>query len=272
MVSVDYYGPLPVSSGNVRYLFVIVDNFTKFVKLYAIRRATTVTSLRRLTQYIKEYGKPTSVLSDNGTQFTSKKWINGLQQLGIQPKFTAIRNPCTNIAERWNRQLGNLFRVFVREQHSKWATYISTIETCLNEVYQETIKMTPHEAHFGQKPKRKWEKFLDDSTKEEGRTDPREIYSRIRESRSKQAEKLNQKLKLSEFQNGEKVLVRTYYPSDAAKNIISKFCELYEGPYLIKNKLGKATYELTDCQNPDKSRGKFNIRQLKRYRSDSLAQ
>lgn len=36
LVSVDYYGPLPVGSGNVKYIFVVVDNFIKFVKLYAI--------------------------------------------------------------------------------------------------------------------------------------------------------------------------------------------------------------------------------------------
>ena len=31
LISMDYYGPLPVSSGGVRYLLVMVDNFTKYV-------------------------------------------------------------------------------------------------------------------------------------------------------------------------------------------------------------------------------------------------
>ena len=42
LISRDYYGPLPVSTGGVKYIFVMVDNFTKFVKLYTLRRATTV--------------------------------------------------------------------------------------------------------------------------------------------------------------------------------------------------------------------------------------
>lgn len=149
LVSVDYYGPLPVSSGNVKYLFVVVDNFTKFVKLYKMRRATTATTIKRIKEYIEEYGKPTRILSDNGTQFTAKRWVDTLKQMDIIPTYTAVRNPCTNIVKRWNRQLGNLFRVFVREQHTKWATYVPIIEACLNETYQETIEMTPHEAHLG---------------------------------------------------------------------------------------------------------------------------
>ena len=104
LISMDYYGPLPVSSGGVRYLLVMVDNFTKYVELYALRRATTNATLKRLQQYITSHGKPHSILTDNGTQFTSRKWTQGLEQLSIKPKYTAIRNPCTNIAERWNRE------------------------------------------------------------------------------------------------------------------------------------------------------------------------
>lgn len=271
LVSVDYYGPLPVSTGGIKYLFVVVDNFTKYVKLYAIRRATTTTALRRIQQYIHENGKPQSILSDNGTQFTSGKWIKGLQELNITPKFTAIRNPYTNIAERWNRQLGNLFRVFVKEKHTKWASYLKHIETCLNEVYQETIEMTPYEAHFGNKPTRAWEKYLDECVLNKAVVDSNKIYLRIKEKSERQARRINKISKLSEFSIGDKVLIRANYVSDATQNIISKFCALYEGPYEVMRKIGKTTYELNECQDKTKIRGIFNIRQLKKYYSHSLA-
>ena len=48
LVSADYFGPLPVSSAGVRYLFVTVDNFTKYVRLFTLRRATTAATLRRV--------------------------------------------------------------------------------------------------------------------------------------------------------------------------------------------------------------------------------
>ena len=161
LVSADYYGPLPTGAGGVKYLLVMVDNFTKFVKLFTLRRATTTTTLRRIKDYCEEYGRPKVIMTDNGTQFTSKKWVDGLKELNIQPKYTAIRNPCANLAERINRQLGNLFRILVHDQHSKWSRYIRMIETCINEVYHETIEITPHEAHLGKRPTRTWEKWLD---------------------------------------------------------------------------------------------------------------
>ena len=142
-MSADYFGPLPTSTAGVKYLFVVIDNFTKYVRLFTLRRATTTTTLRRMKQYCEEFGSPKAILTDNGTQFTSKKWVNGLKELNIQPKYTAIRNPCANLAERINRQLGNLFRIFVHDQHTKWSRYVNIIESCINEVYHETIEVTP---------------------------------------------------------------------------------------------------------------------------------
>jgi hypothetical protein len=71
IISADYFGPLVTASGGVRYILVIVDNFTKFVKLYALRRATTRATLNRLAQYCQEFGTPRAILTDNGTQFTA---------------------------------------------------------------------------------------------------------------------------------------------------------------------------------------------------------
>ena len=103
----------------------------------------------------------TEGLTANGAQLTSKQWFKGLDELGIIPMYTAIRNPQTNLAERVNRQLGNLFRIFVGDQqHTKWSKFINTIECCINEVYHDTIEVTPYEAHHGRKPNRVWENFL----------------------------------------------------------------------------------------------------------------
>lgn len=253
----------------MKYLLVIVDNFTKYVELYALRRATTNVSLKRLQQYITTHGKPNSVLTDNGTQFTSHKWTQGLKDLNIKPKYTAIRNPCTNIAERWNRQLGNLFRIFVRERHTKWATYIKTIKACLNETYQDTIKVTPYEAQFGTKPGRHWEKYLDPIVINNESVDIEKLQLRIKERGERQAARINKLSKITAFEVGDQVLIRTHKLSDATQNIIGKFCALYEGPYTITRKVGSATYQIQDDVNSSSIRGIFNTRQLKKYHSEA---
>jgi hypothetical protein len=39
LVTVDYYGPLPASRSRVTYIFVVIDAFSKFVRLYPLCRA-----------------------------------------------------------------------------------------------------------------------------------------------------------------------------------------------------------------------------------------
>lgn len=129
LINCDYYGPLVTSTAGVRYIFVMVNNFTKFIKLYAMKKATTRATINRVRQYVQTFGTPNMILTDNGTQFTMEKWTKGLADKGIKPKLTAIRNPRTNSAERINRQLGNMFRVFTSEQHTCWAKYLNIIET-----------------------------------------------------------------------------------------------------------------------------------------------
>lgn len=104
---------------------------------------------------------------------------------------------------------------------------------------------------------------------DEEKTEPKQIFLRIKENRSRQANKINARGVLTEFQIVEKVLVRANPSSDATQGIISKFCALYEGPFIVKTRIGKATYELADCEDPNRTRGKFNVRQLKPYNSGS---
>lgn len=84
LVSADYYRPLVTSTAGVKYILVLIDNFTKYVKLYTLKRATTRGTIIKLKDYIEKYGKPRAILTDNGTQFTTSRWQEGLAELGIQ--------------------------------------------------------------------------------------------------------------------------------------------------------------------------------------------
>lgn len=263
IVSMDIYGQLPTSIGGVNYIVVVVDNFTKFVKLYKVKKATTTTILNRLKQYIREYGKPEKIYTDNGTQFTSKRWKENLTELGIRPLFTPIRNPCSNLAERVNRQLGNLFRIFVGHKHKKWGNVVADIEQCINHTHHDTITMTPYEAQFGKPPKRVWEKYID---KEVIRTEGKnldDIYIKIKDKRSKVIDKRNQELtNVVKFKEGEEVLLKSYHQSDALMGKIEKFYEIWEGPYIVTRIVGESTYEI---MKNGAIRGIFNVRLLKPY-------
>ncbi|KAH0809904.1 hypothetical protein GEV33_012887 [Tenebrio molitor] len=135
LVTVDYHGPLPESRSRVSYIFAVIDSFSKFVKLYPLRRAQAKISAQRVRDFHRTV--PTKVvLSDHRTQFQSKQWQETLEQWDIQPTFSTVRHPQSNPTQRVMRELRQLFRTYCQDAHANWTTVLSKIELLFN--------VTPH--------------------------------------------------------------------------------------------------------------------------------
>jgi hypothetical protein len=62
------YGPLPVGRFGFRCVFVCFDVFSKFVKLYPLKSATSKAGLNKiLNAYVVHVMQQKCILSDNGT-------------------------------------------------------------------------------------------------------------------------------------------------------------------------------------------------------------
>ena len=84
LIAVDYFGPLPRSTGGVEYIFVVLDVFSRLVTLYPIKKVRTAPSINRMRQYFTEISKVKRVLCDSGTQFESEKWHKFLKDEGVE--------------------------------------------------------------------------------------------------------------------------------------------------------------------------------------------
>ena len=74
-VFVDYYGPLPTAKYGYKYILGILDGFRKYIKLYSLRRETTLSTIgKTFERYIPFRGKPKRIVTDHGTQFTTQVW------------------------------------------------------------------------------------------------------------------------------------------------------------------------------------------------------
>jgi hypothetical protein len=110
LLTVDLYGPLPTGRGGVKYLFVCLEFFSKHVKLYPLKTATTRSCLKKLKDhYLQEVTQPNVILSDHGSQFASPAWRKALAELGIECKYSPIRHPESNPTERVMGELGKYF-------------------------------------------------------------------------------------------------------------------------------------------------------------------
>lgn len=161
LMSMDFYGPLPISNAGCAYLLVTMDAFSKYVVLYPIVKATTAAIINKITKdYIPKYGKPDRILMDHGTQFTSDRLLKKLEELDIKYSFTSIRHPSGNIVERTNKELVRLFRALIKIKHTEWFGKVHIIQKILNEVQHKTTGFTPIQLHFGKKPSRYWEEYI----------------------------------------------------------------------------------------------------------------
>ena len=272
LLSVDLYGPLPTARGSVKYLFVCLEFFSKHVKLYPLKAATTRSCLKKLKDhYFLKVIKPKVVLSDHGSQFASPTWQKALADLGIQCRYSPIRHPESNPAKRIMRELGKYFKIYCNETHKKWPELVPYIENWLNSSVSQSTGYAPIELLNGQARPDIFLKILKKQPAQSPSEDPLadkliKAYARMK----LKAERRNKKRRTGRTQwnpnLNDQVLVKCQPASDAVQGITSKFQRPYEGPYLIQRKINPAIFELADEEG--RIRGIFNLKHLKPYLSE----
>ena len=202
--------------------------FSKYVKLYPLKLATTKACLNKLlNHYFVNVIKPKVVLSDNGSQFRSPVWTKRLKEQDVCARFSPIRHPESNPSERVMRELSKFFRIYCHENHKKWAELLPYIEGWLNKTVASSTGYSPLELMFGcskpsvldnmlPKPKQNAVAVEELDTKLERAFSRMKRKAAERERRKRGNADCNPKL-------GDKVLVKGQNQSDAAKSIIDKF-------------------------------------------------
>ena len=246
-----------------------IDAFSKYVALYPLRRANTKAVINKLKKdHFPKYGKPSKIVTDHGTQFTSPVWSEFLKEQEIQPVFSSIRHPQSNIVERIHRELSRFFRSLIGENHGSWWSWISIIQSCMNETYHQTTEFTPIELHLNKKSKRAWENWLDFPQKGSNISYERKLElarENISRKGKNRASKFNKAHRLTALKEGDYVLVKAVNESDPKKNILKKFLQIYEGPYQIKKQVRPGTYILWNPESKEE-RGMFHTQNMKIYK------
>jgi len=271
LVSLDFFGPLPTGQYKFKYILVIVDNFSKYVKLYPTISTNLISIKKRVLQYldfISNIGKIDKILTDNATTFTSNKWIEFLNNHKIKPILTAIRRPQSNISERVNREIVCFLRVLLRNRHNGWVKYLKEIEDCINTTYHSGIDNIPYKVFLGLNPPRPWEKLQTQNLKL-SKLEYDSIIERVKLINNKKSDKLDELNKKfqSKLKVGDKVLIKSSYVSSANEQRVGKLCPKFDGPYLINKKLGKNVFLLVTPKN-ECIRGIFHASLIKRYYSE----
>ena len=71
----DLVGPFKKAPGGFTYLLVTIDKFTKWIKARPISTIKFEQAVLFFLDIIHHFGVPNSIITDNGTQFTGRKFI-----------------------------------------------------------------------------------------------------------------------------------------------------------------------------------------------------
>ena len=98
----DMVGKLPKSSpGGHVYLLVAVDKFTKWIEATPVTTQDGTAAVNFIKSIVFRFGVPNSIITDNGTNFTSVEFKGFCEDLGIQLKFASVAHRRPTV--RWKR-------------------------------------------------------------------------------------------------------------------------------------------------------------------------
>jgi transposase InsO family protein len=78
------------------YILVVVDKFTKWVEAAPVTTQDSTIVINFIKSIVFRFGAPHSVITNNGTNFTSKEFKSYCESLGIELKFMSVAHPKTN--------------------------------------------------------------------------------------------------------------------------------------------------------------------------------
>nr|XP_046478641.1 uncharacterized protein K02A2.6-like [Neodiprion pinetum] len=91
-IHIDFLGPF-----HGHMFMIIVDAYSKWPEVIDMNKSTTVPRvLEEVKKVLSRFGLPRHVVTDNGTQFTSKEFQEFCKINGIRQSFTAPHHPATN--------------------------------------------------------------------------------------------------------------------------------------------------------------------------------
>jgi transposase InsO family protein len=92
------------------------------------------------------HGVPKKIVSNRGTQFTSKFWERLHETLDTQLHFNSAYHPQTDgQTERVNQILEDMLRACALQYGRSWDKSLSYAKFSYNNSYQESLKMAPFE-------------------------------------------------------------------------------------------------------------------------------
>jgi hypothetical protein len=153
-ITMDFIVGLPRTQKGYNSIWVVVDRLTKVAHFIPVN--TTYSGARLADLYISRivclHGVPKKIISDRGSQFTSRFWEQLHDSLDMKLRFSTAYHPQTDgQTERTNQVLEDMLRACAIQYGTSWDKCLPYAEFSYNNSYQASLKKSPFEALYGRK-------------------------------------------------------------------------------------------------------------------------
>nr|KYP70190.1 Pol polyprotein [Cajanus cajan] len=134
-----------MAKGQVKFLLVVVDYFTKWIEAEPLA-CISATNVQKFVwkNLVTRFGISYAIISDNGLQFTDKKFNTFLENLSIRHWFTSVEHPQSNgQAEAANKVILTELKKRLGAAKRAWAEELPKVLWAYRCTPQSTTKETP---------------------------------------------------------------------------------------------------------------------------------
>jgi transposase InsO family protein len=153
-VGPDIVGPLQKAPRGYTHLLVAKDKFSKWVEVRPITNLRAEQAVTFFTDIVYRFGVPNSIITDNVSQFTGRKFLEFCDKYHIRVDWVAVAHPQTNgQVERANGIIlqGLKPRIFDRLNKSsrKWLQELPAVMWSLSTTPSRATGFTPFFLVYG---------------------------------------------------------------------------------------------------------------------------
>jgi len=274
-IRMDFVVGLPQTQKGYDSIWVIVDQLTKVAHFLLVRTNYGGEKLAQLyvNNIVNVHGVPSGIVSDRGTQFTSKFWKSRHNAMGTKLDFNSAYHPQTDgQTERVNQIMEDMLRTCVLTYSKDWEQNLPYTEFSYNNSYQASLGMSPFEALYGRKCRTPlmWSEVGERSLVgpaliKEAEKRVARIREKLKAAQSRQKRYADKKRREITFNPGDFVYLKVSPIRGTRRfQVNGKLAPRYIGPYQVLKKVEKVAYRLQLPEEMSDIHPVFHVSQLRK--------
>ena len=258
-IHIDYVGPFTAVGGH-RYLFTVIDSFSRWPEAFTTRDMTAETAVKILSKEVfPRFGSPEVLHSDRAQCFVGEAFQTFLRKKHIEHQVTPSYNPHSNAKiERMHRTLGAALRAVEQKDPLGWKDALPFALWGLRSGIHQSTQVSPFFCLFGREANDNDEAlFLGDADgkvpptrkgslawKEEMEHNHSWIRQNLKLAVCRQQRRYRHNLDNQPWTVGEEVFLYTPRLDNPEKSTTQKTAHFWTGPWIITRRVNDVVLEL----------------------------